>query len=296
MSQLPFTQEMIPEDIGAILDFVRVARSFDPIGYCSSVLVARVQSRLAACGLSSANYLAFLKDTPTELNILTEALTIKFSSFFRDPLTFEYLNELVLPTILSEKATAADPSLRVWSAGCAHGEEPYSVAILLHELARLEALAEKAILFATDIDENALVQARAAVYPAASLSNVRLSLLNSSFTQENDTFRLIPAIANRVRFSVHDMLDTRSAAPAESVFGTFDLILCRNLLIYFQNEYQEFICEKLYRSLAGGGFLLLGRTESLPPIWAGRFQRVTSCCSLYRKPIQSHKSSTRILT
>lgn len=276
--------ETVPGELGTILEFVRAERGFNATGYCRSVLATRVQSRIAATGVSgAAEYLRHLMHTPAELDLLIDALTIKVSSFFRDPLAFEYLNECVLPVLLAAKAAAGDRSLRVWSAGCANGEEPYSVAILLHELLRQDAAGTEVVVFATDIDEKALARGRAALYPAAALANVRHSLRETAFTREGDVFRLRPAIAGRVRFSVYDMLDRRSAAPAESVFGTFDLILCRNLLIYFQPECQEFICEKLHRSLVVGGCLLLGRTEVPPGPWAGHLRRVTDCCSLYRK-------------
>ncbi len=279
-------------ELGAILEFVRTARGFDAAGYTPAVLATRVQNRLAIARVSGGGeYLRLLETEPAELDALVEALTIKVSAFFRDPLVFEYLNEFVLPALLSGKAAAGDCGLRIWSAGCARGEEPYSVAILLHELARSYPSASEALLFATDRDEPALIQARAALYPAASLENVRHSLLAAAFAPEGDCFRVRPALARRVHFSVHDMLDRRSAAPAESVFGSFDLILCRNLLIYFQPDYQQFICERLYRSLVAGGCLLLGRTETLPAPWSGRFQRVTDCCSLYRKPARAGPSS-----
>jgi chemotaxis protein methyltransferase CheR len=275
----------VPDEFQAVLDLVRTSRGFDAAGYCPAVLETRIQSRMAASGIAGyGDYLRLLATAPAELDLLLESLTIKVSSFFRDPLAFEYLNVFVLPSLLAGKAATGDGSLRVWSAACANGEEPYSVAILLHELARHDVTAAEAILFATDIDPKALSQAHAALYPAASLANVRHGLLESAFTPEGESFRVRPAIARRVRFSVHDMLDRRSVAPAESVFGTFDLVLCRNLLIYFQPDYQEFICEKLYRSLAGGGYLLLGSTEILPEPWSGRFRRVTDCCPLYRKP------------
>ena len=276
--------EAAPEKIQALLEFVRTARAFDAAGYCPAVLATRIQSRLAATGLTGGDYLRRLASSPAEVDLLVASLTIKYSLFFRDPLAFDYLGEVLLPTLLAEKAAVGGGGLRLWSAGCAYGEEPYSLAILLHELARYHPTAADAILFATDRDEQSLAQARAALYPATSLTNIRHGLLATAFAPEGESFRVLPAIAGRVRFSVHDLLNRRSAAPAESVFGSFDLILCRNVLIYFEPDYQSFICEQLYRALAAGGCLLLGRTETLPSPWAGRLRRVTDCCALYRKP------------
>jgi chemotaxis methyl-accepting protein methylase len=262
-----------------------VARGFESAGYCPAVLEARIGSRLSAVGVAGYDdYLRVLETSKIELDFLAEALTIKVSSFFRDPFVFEYLNEFVLPAILAEKAATGDRSVRIWSAGCANGEEPYSIAILLHELIRRENFIPEVAIFATDIDEKALGRGREALYAAAGLDNVRRGLLKSSFLREGDLFRVLPAIARTVGFSRHDMLDQRTASPAESVFGTFDLILCRNLLIYFLPDYQEIIFGKLHRSLAAGGYLLLGRTETLPESRRGCLYRVNECTPLYRKP------------
>ncbi len=276
--------------ISDILEHVRSARGFDAVGYCTAVMETRVQSRLSATGKNSyGDYLRFIETSPVELDFLVEALTIKVSSFFRDPLAFEYLGECILPALLAEKAASSDRTLRVWSAGCANGEEPYSVAILLHDLTRRDNHRMDTTIFATDIDEKALANGREAIYSAASLANVRRGLLETSFERQGEYFHVLPAIARMVRFSVHDMLDRRTASPAESVFGTFDLILCRNLLIYFQRDCQDVICEKLYRSLAAGGYLLLGRAESIAEPCQASFRRASDCCSIYQRPIRSGK-------
>jgi chemotaxis methyl-accepting protein methylase len=274
------------DELRAVLQFIRTTRGFDATGYCPSVLAARIRGRLLAAGVASADeYVRRLVETPAEADLLVEALTIKVSHFFRDPLAFEYLRERVLPVLLARTTVVpGEPGLRVWSAGCAHGEEPYSLAILLHELLQQNGSGLEPVLFATDVDAPALAQAQAAFYPAASLANVRHGLMAAAFLPAGAGFRVRPEVAARVRFSVHDMLDPRSAAPAESVFGSFDLILCRNLLIYFQPDYQAIICEKLFRALAPGGFLMLGSTENLPAPWSARFRRVTDCCSLFQKP------------
>ena len=268
----------------SILDWAKAERGFDAVGYCPSVMATRVASRMSATGASGyGEYLNMVRTSPAELDLLVEALTLKVSSFFRDPIVFAYLHDSVLPALLAEKAAKGERGVRVWSAGCAHGEEPYSVAILLHELAQREHKAPEDAIFATDIDEKALARAKEALYTGESLASVPYGLVTTCFNREGELFRVLPAVARRVRFSVHDMLDRRTASPSDSVFGTFDLILCRNVLIYFQPDSQDIIAQKLYRSLAAGGYLLLGQTEILPEAWQGRFRRVTDCCRLYRK-------------
>jgi chemotaxis methyl-accepting protein methylase len=250
-----------------------------------------VDDRIAAAGAGGyGDYLNLLESSPREVDALVEALTIKVSSFFRDPLVFEFLGEVVLPSLLVERPEAADSGLRIWSAGCCNGEEPYSVAILLRDLARRVREPVDARIFATDVDENALARGREALYSRESLANVRLGLLESSFAPEGELYRVIPEIAGTVRFSLHDLAGPGTAAPSESVFGSFDLVLCRNVLIYFEAELQQRVFERLCWSLAPGGFLLLGPAERLSGPWAGRLRPVDGCVGLYRKPARNGRS------
>ncbi len=273
------------DGIGAVVAFAAARRGFRSAGYCVPVLERRVRERIAAAGAAgAADYLRLLASSLPELDLLVEALTVKVSAFFRDPLVFEYLNELVFPSLLARKAAEGNRSIRVWSAGCAGGEEPYSVAILLHELSRRETPPTDVTIFATDVDERALSRGREALYPESAVANVRLGLLSSSFRREGEAWRVAPEIARLVRFSVHDLLDGRTAAPAESIFGTFDLVLCRNVLIYFDPAAQAAAFSGLVRSLAEGGHLLLGQSESPPGPWRDRLRRVNDCCSLWVKP------------
>jgi chemotaxis methyl-accepting protein methylase len=190
---------------------------------------------------------------------------------------------VVLPAIFANKAASGDRSVRVWSAGCANGEEPYTVAILLDALSRQEATGLEPVVFATDIDENALERGREALYSDKALGNVRLALLGSSFDKEGDRYRVRRDIAQCVSFSTHNLLDARTPAPSDSVFGTFDLILCRNVMIYFRPDSLHAACDRLHRSLATGGYLMLGTTERLPEAWRARYRRLTSHCTIYRK-------------
>jgi len=270
---------------GEVIAFAAERRGFRSSGYCLSVLERRVRERIVSAGAAGVEeYLRLLESDPSELDLLVEALTVKVSAFFRDPLVFEYLNELVFPTLLARKGAEGNRSVRVWSAGCAGGEEPYSVAILLHELSRREIPPVDVTIFATDVDERALARGREALYPASAVANVRHGILSSSFRPEADSWRVLPEVARLVRFSVHDLLDGRTAAPAESIFGTFDLVLCRNVLIYFDAAAQAAALSALVRSLAEGGHLLLGQTESPPGPWRERLRRVNDFCSLWVKP------------
>jgi chemotaxis protein methyltransferase CheR len=267
-----------------ILDYLLEKRGFDFSGYHPAMLERRIGQRLTATSTANFNaYLSCLQGNADELSRLLDVITINVSRFFRDTMTFELIAHRILPAIILEKARLKDHSLRVWSTGCAKGEEPYSLAILIHELLEKEEVAINLHLFATDIDGNALKEAGKALYPLSSIENIKHRILTKYFTAEGSFFRLIPEIKKRITFSVYDMLDKKRSVPPESVFGNFDLVLCRNLLIYFNTEYQETIFEKLYHSLANKGYLILGDAEAPTMTYRHHFSRVWDFSPIYRK-------------
>ncbi len=282
--RLTFNITDMNRELEKILSYLHEKRGVDFSGNRSSMIERRLSNRLAV--VESANlreYLTYLEKHPEELNNLIDVLTINVSRFFRNPLTFEYLAARVLPAIVRQKSDAGDHSLRVWSAGCSQGEEPYSVAILINELMEKEKLGLDLNIFATDIDEKTLKKARDGVYPFESIQEIKYGLLKKYFTSDNETYTLNPETKSRVNFSVYDMMHKKTYAPPESVFGNFDLVLCRNLLIYFQTEHQEIIFDKLFRSLAGNGWLVLGEAEMLPLKYQGYFHKEHEYCHVYCK-------------
>lgn len=267
-----------------ILDCLRERHGFDFNGYHPAMLERRIGQRLAAVGCDDyQDYHSHLLRNEEELDALLDAITINVSRFFRDPLTFEFLAHKILPDIVQAKARRQEPSLRVWSAGCAMGEESYSVAILIRELLEKDTPPLNLHIFATDIDPKALQGARAAVYPRSSVMNVKYGLLTKYFTAAGDGFRLNLDARALVTFSSHDMLDTKHSVPPDSIFGNFDLVLCRNLLIYFNTERQLDIFSRLYHALAPGGYLVLGEAEAPVPEYRYAFSRETDFCPIYRK-------------
>jgi chemotaxis protein methyltransferase CheR len=270
--------------LAPILDYLLEKRGFDFSGYYPAMLERRIGQRLTATSSKDfGDYLGNLQRNAAELDRLLDVLTINVSRFFRDTLTFELIADRILPAMVQEKTRAQDLSLRVWSAGCAKGEEPYSLAILIHELLEREGVAMNLHLFATDIDCGALADAGKAVYAPASVENIKHRLLTKYFTPDGASFRLTPEIKNRVTFSLYDMLDKKHGVPPESVFGNFDLVLCRNLLIYFNIEYQETIFAKLHRALAENGCLILGEAEAPTMAYQRHFSRVFDFSPIYRK-------------
>lgn len=279
-----------------ILSVLKQQRGLDFSGYRPDMIGRRIALRMQAAGLTRADdYCAYLRENPGELDRLLDCLTIKVSRFFRNPLVFEYLARLVLPPMFQARIQGKDHSLRVWSAGCSLGEEAYSLAILLRELLRREDMSVSPLVFGTDIDASALEQAEKGIYPVESLKEVKLGLFKRYFTQVkdqeartvegsvSDRFRISPEIRELVFFSHYDILRPGTWAPPESVYGGFDLISCRNMLIYFQPDTQHRVFAKLYQALAPGGCLVLGESESPPQAFQHRFVRYCSCCRIYRK-------------
>ena len=171
------------EKLRPILRHLKTKGGFDFSGYSPSMIERRLMQRFSATGCKDrASYLQYLEGHPDELNRLVDALTINVSRFFRNALIFEYLARKILPLIVREKMRLRDHSLRVWSAGCSFGEEPYSIVILIKELFDKEDLSLDLNIFATDIDKGALEKAGVAVYPFESIKDVKYDRLKRYFT------------------------------------------------------------------------------------------------------------------
>ena len=138
-------------------------------------------------------------------------------------------------------------------------------------------------IFATDIDGKILKKAKKALYSFESIKRIKYYLLKKYFISEGEKFQLMPGIRDLVSFSIYDILDNKSYAPPESVFGSFDMVFCRNVLIYFDNEHQDQILERLYRSLSKTGYLVLGGAEIPSTNYQGHFRKVNECCHIYQK-------------
>ncbi|GBC62099.1 chemotaxis protein CheR [Desulfonema ishimotonii] len=262
-------------------------RHIDLTGYRRPILVNRLLRRMKILEIRDPfKYLTRLRSDPEEVDHLMESLLIRVSTFFRNPLVFELIGQQILPHILFGRKRSGIPEIRVWSAGCATGEEAYSIAILLHEVIRRGGGGLTPYIFATDISRKALDFARAGKYPRQCFEHTRLGVLDRYFSASDDGFEVIPLIRHMVRFSDDDLTSAQRIAPADSIFGTFDLILCRNVLIYFSDALQRTVFAKLYRALNRGGYLVLGEAESLPPGPEKGFAEIDSRNRIFQKPEQ----------
>jgi len=193
-------------------------------------------------------YWRFLEKNPLEFRKFLDYLAINWSEFFRDPDRFEELENSIIPKLLRKT-----PNLRIWSAACAGGEEPYSVAIILEE--KYPQVTTR--ILATDIDEAALGKAKVGIYDKMVLRNVSPARLNRFFIPRQDKFEVREEIKRRVRLKKFNLL--QDDFPKEF----FWLILCRNVIIYFEEEIKERLIIKFHHALRRGGILFLGGTEKI---------------------------------
>jgi chemotaxis protein methyltransferase CheR len=235
--------------------------------------------RIRACGQHAvAPYLQLLRHNQEEMDRLLATLSIHVSHFFRNPSTFTTLQRHILPELLQQTAQQKRP-LRIWSAGCAGGEEPYSLALLLAELL---PFGQNLSLLGTDISPAVLEQARAGLYERSRLAEVPATVLQRYFSGEGDKLRLSDEVRRMVAFRQHNML-------VEERFPVVDLILCRNVLIYFSRAEQEKILSRFAASLPEHGFLVLGKAETLVGGGRNYFQVECAMERIYRR--NSHSIS-----
>lgn len=270
--------------INQIFNYLKSNRQIDPSVYRVDFVTELLENRMAQvqCG-SLLQYLAYLKMNTAEMDRLIDGLSVNVSHFFRNPLVFDYIENKVLPVIVHKKLETKERSLRVWSAGCATGEEPYSIAIIHEEYLEKHQLDLDVYVCATDVDEDALCKAGVGEYARESLADVKFSLVEKYFGHYGRQYRISPKIKKRVSFSTYNLMDQKSYVPRESIFGHFDMVLCRNVLIYFDQGHQKFLFEKLYRAITDGGYLILGESEAPPPGFSRAFMRCCFCCNVYQK-------------
>jgi len=238
-----------------ILSALARSSGVDFSGYKENTLRRRLARRMVATHCDSLDaYEALLRDVPEEAERLFQDLLISVTAFFRDEEAFEAVSG-VIDQILKNKSRGDD--LRFWVAGCATGEEAYSLAMLLSERLGSNLNDYRIQIFATDIDVNALAIARSGRYPAASLKGLSDELIERHFGVVGDTYVVNKRLRELVIFARHNLIQ-------DPPFLRLDLVTCRNVLIYFQQGLQERVEASFHYALVPGGYLLLGKSESLP--------------------------------
>ncbi len=242
-------------------------------GYRDEYLKRRFEIRLKATGANSfARYIIYLRKNPDEFKNLLNDLTINFTSFFRDTDVYLQLEKILLPKIFQSK----NP-IRIWSAGCATGEEPYSLAILIHKVLKKTAEPHQFTIFASDIDKDALSKAKAGQYHQRQLSTLPKKTLEEYFTPEDEMYRVKDFLKRNIRFEEFDLMK------ATSHLG-LDLVMCRNVMIYFSREGQQAVHMNFYHALKDGGYFITGKSEILSGEPAQKFTALDYQTRLYQKP------------
>ncbi len=228
---------------------------------------------------NSLDYLDYIKRNHDEYSKLIDGFHINISHFFRNPMVFNFIESYIIP----EHFSGNPDTIRVWSAGCASGQEPYSFAILLEEYLLKENFAPKVFFFATDSDHNALKKAKKGIYSYDQIDECKLKIINKYFQNTNGKYHINDSVKQHVLFHYYNLLHKASYSPKESIFGSFDIIFCRNVLIYFNEEYHDLIFKKLHRSINMGGYLILGESETIPVKYSGKYTRINNLIKIYRR-------------
>lgn len=267
-----------------IISFLKLKKGVDFSGYRLAILQRRIQKRLFFTNTKNfTDYYTYLFETPEELDILFDVLALNVSHFFRNALTFETIRKNVIPDILTLKKIQNENSFRVWSAGCANGEEPYSLALILREMLDKKENNLLVNIFATDFDRKSLEKAKLGNYKPSYLENVKYGVLRKFFKTNGEFYSLADEVKEMVKFSFFDLVEGKNRFPSDSIFGGFDIVLCRNVLIYYGLETQKIIFSKLYRSLNKNGYLILGDAEFIPQDFKADFLRESNYCKIFRK-------------
>jgi chemotaxis protein methyltransferase CheR len=239
----------------------------------------RINVRVRATNSESYEvYLKLLKKDPQEYEFLVNTLTVNVSEFFRNPETFKIIEKEVIPSILKYRSGSLIRSIRIWSAGCAAGEEVYSLGILLHRTLKTDFNKYKIRIIGTDIDAQSLEKARKGVYSENSLKNLDPGTKERYFLKQKDTYQVIDELKNIAQFKHQDLISSPR-------IDHFDLIFCRNVMIYFKKEIQEQLQLNFYKILQKGGFFIMGKSETLLGTAANLFRPYNTRERLYIKEI-----------
>lgn len=249
------TEPLQSQALPALLDYIKRSRGFDFTGYKQPSLIRRIQKRMDTVGVNQyIDYIDYLEMHPEEFTLLFNTILINVTGFFRDLQAWEFLREEIVPQLLNARGSS-DP-IRIWSTGCASGEEAYSIAMLFAEALGREAFRERVKIYATDVDEEALNTARSASYTHKQVEGVPPELLEKYFIRNQAGFIFDSDLRRNLIFGRNDLVQD---APISRV----DLLICRNTLMYFTAETQGKIMARFHFALRDSGVLFLGKAEMM---------------------------------
>lgn len=238
-----------------LLIYLKQVQQVDLTDYKRSSLLRRIRVRMQQVGVECyQDYFDHLQQQPDEVSQLLDTVFINVTCFFRDRPVWDYLENQVIPQIVAKKAL--NEPIRVWSAGCASGEETYSLAMLLAEALGLEQFQKRVRIYGTDVDRDALLQARRGYYSPNAVELIPPNLLERYFQRRTDGYRWRSDLGHPIIFYPHNLIQ---AAPLPKI----DLLVCRNMLMYLTPEAQIRALVRFHFSLRENGFLMLGQAEDL---------------------------------
>jgi two-component system, chemotaxis family, CheB/CheR fusion protein len=238
-----------------LLEYLKNARGFDFSGYKRATLGRRIRKRMSEVGIGDyESYVDYLEANPREFSELFNTILINVTGFFRDKEAWDYLTAEIVPKLIEE--IPEEEQIRVWSAGCASGEEAYTIAVVLLEAMGEEAFKRRVKIYATDVDEEALAEARAAFYPQEALKDLPAEIVERYFVENGRGCGFRPDLRRSVIFGRNELLQ-------DAPISRIDLLICRNVLMYFTVEAQTRILSQLNFALRDRGYLFLGKSEML---------------------------------
>ncbi|MFE1748642.1 CheR family methyltransferase [Coleofasciculus sp. H7-2] len=245
----------INPEFEALLEYLKRSRGFDFTGYKRSTLMRRVLKRMQTVGTESYNdYMDYLEVYPEEFIHLFNTLLINVTAFFRDRSAWDYIIEEIIPLIAARKHI--NEPIRIWSAGCASGEEAYTIAMAFAEALGVEQFKERVKIYATELDEEALNQARQATYSAKDVADLAPEMLEKYFEECDRCYNFRKDLRRSVIFGRHNLT-------IDAPISRIDLLVCRNTLMYFNAETQSKILARFHFALNEDGFIFLGKAEML---------------------------------
>ena len=248
-------------------------------GYKRGTISRRLERRLHATGAKTyLEYVQFLDAHPEEHERLADDLTIKVSGFMRNPYTFQQVSRLVLPELVAYKKERGQHKLSFWSTACAHGEEPYSIAMLLTAFLGQRVRDFSVSIYATDISQHALHKAQAGRYSPHEIKDLSPAILEHYFTHQDEGYAINSNLQQMVDFSSFDLVSGKNP-----LFMNLDCVFCCNILIYLQKQLQERVLSMLYDSLASPGYLVLGEVETPTDNLRGRLECLDNKAKIYKK-------------
>ncbi|NJD53753.1 MAG: protein-glutamate O-methyltransferase CheR [Candidatus Methanoperedens sp.] len=219
-------------------------------------LKRRLAVRLRATESKSyKDYAQMLSKSEDEVNKLKETLTVNVTELFRNPETFDSVRNNVLPELIKQKGIN-NKVIKIWSAGCSNGEEPYSIAIMLNEFLGHSIKRYNISIQATDIDDDSIAKAEMAIFQPKQLEKIGQERINRFFIKKDNNYQVIDEVKKLVKVKRHDLI----SGPKLS---GFDIIFCRNVTIYFEQSLQEVLYMNFYNALNEGGYFVMGKTETL---------------------------------